>query len=362
MKIGKIEIEHGLVLAPMESITDLPFRLICKRMGAELVYTEFIASEALIRNVEQSKRKMNFLDEERPVAVQIFGSKNESMCDSAKMAEDSGADIVDINFGCWVKKVVNNNAGAAFLKTPGKMADMVNAVVNSVSIPVTAKTRLGWDDNSIVIVDTAQMLEQAGVSALAVHCRTRAMGMTGKADWNWIPKIKEKIKIPVILNGDVNTPKDCKRAFETSGCDAVMVARAAIGNPFIFKSMKDYLTTGNLTLVTVREKIETCLGHLRFSMEYKGDRKGILEFRKNYSGYLKGLYNSSHIRQKLVLMETYNEIEIALNEYHDFLLEKDRLGDINIDKVSQNINTDYTNSGILEIPDYDYQTCPPVNY
>jgi len=328
MKIGNIEIEHGLILAPMESVTDLPFRLICKKMGAELVYTEFIASEALIRDVEKSIRKMKILDVERPVAVQIFGSKTESMCRSAKMVEDSGADIVDINFGCWVKKVVNNEAGAAFLKCPEKMADMVGAVVNSVSIPVTAKTRLGWDSNSIVIVETAKMLEKAGVSALAVHCRTRAMGMSGKADWSWIPKVKENLNIPVILNGDVNTPEDCKRAFETVKCDAVMVARGAIGNPFIFREMKEYLLSGTIIKTSVREKIDTCLEHLRISMEYKGVRKGIIEFRKNYSGYLKGMFGSSAVRQKLVLMESYDDIKNTLADFYEELVKNNKIDDI----------------------------------
>jgi len=186
MTIGKINIENGLLLAPMEGITDLPFRIICKRMGADLVYTEFIASDALIRDAEKSKRKMEIIDEEHPVSIQIFGANKDAMCHSAKMIEDSGGDIVDINFGCWVKKVVNNNAGAAFLKEPKKMADMAKAVVESVSIPVTIKTRLGWDSDSIVIVEAAQMLEQAGISAIAVHCRTRAMAMHGHADWKWI--------------------------------------------------------------------------------------------------------------------------------------------------------------------------------
>ncbi len=322
MKIKDIKFKHGLVLAPMEGLTDLPFRIICKRMGAELVYTEFIASEALIRDVSRSISKMKIVDDERPVAVQIFGSKIESMCQSAKMAEDAGADILDINFGCWVKKVVNNNAGAAFLKCPDKMADMVDAVVNSVSIPVTAKTRLGWDSDSIVIVETAQMLEKAGVSALAVHCRTRAMGMSGTADWSWIPKVKEKVKIPVILNGDVNTPEDCKRAFDMTGCDAVMVGRSAIGNPFIFNSMKQYLLSGKIITTNERERIDTCLEHLRLSISYKGKLKGILEFRKHYTGYLKGLYDSSNVRQKLVLMESYTEIEKTLNEFHDFLMKR----------------------------------------
>ncbi|MFC2131588.1 tRNA dihydrouridine synthase DusB [Bacteroidota bacterium] len=325
MTIGKINIENGLLLAPMEGITDLPFRIICKKMGADLVYTEFIASDALIRDAEKSKRKMEIIDEEHPVSIQIFGANVEAMCHSAKMIEDSGGDIVDINFGCWVKKVVNNNAGAAFLKEPKKMAEMAKAVVESVSIPVTVKTRLGWDFDSIVIVEAAQMLEQAGISAIAVHCRTRAMAMHGHADWNWIPKVKEKVNIPVILNGDVVTPEDTKKAFDTTGCDAVMIGRAAVGNPFIFRDVKEFLRTGIKRIPSVRERIDTCLDHLKLSMKYKGDPRGLYEFRKHYSGYLKGLYHGSNTRQKLVLMESYKEIKETLNEFYNFLEKEDRL-------------------------------------
>ena len=192
MKIGNINIDNGLVLAPMEGVTDLPFRILCKKMGADLVYTEFIASDAIVRDVERSFKKMKIIDEERPVAVQIFGANPSAMARAAQIIEDSGADIVDINFGCWVKKVVNNNAGAAFLKAPQKMKNMVETVVKSVKIPVTAKTRIGWDNDSIVIEDVAKMLEDVGVSALAIHCRTRAQGMHGHADWSWIPKVKDK--------------------------------------------------------------------------------------------------------------------------------------------------------------------------
>ena len=328
MTIGKINIEKALILAPMEGVTELPFRIICKRMGADHVYTEFIASDAIVRDVEKSIRKMKFIEEERPISVQIFGSDENAMCKSAQYIEASGADIVDINFGCWVTRVVNNNSGAAFLKEPERMMGMAAAVAKSVSIPVTAKTRLGWDSNSINIVEVAQMLEQAGMAAIAVHCRTRAMSTKGKADWTWIPKIKEKIKIPVILNGDVESPEDVKTAFDSTGCDAVMIGRASIGNPFIFRNTKDYLKEGHYTEATVRERIDTLLEHLALSLQYKSMDKGIREFRKHYSGYLKGLHGSSSIRQKLVLMDSLLEIEETLNSYHDYLIEG---GNINIE-------------------------------
>ncbi|MFP4528765.1 MAG: tRNA dihydrouridine synthase DusB [Candidatus Kapaibacterium sp.] len=327
MKIGdKINIERGLLLAPMEGITDLPFRIICRRLGADIVYSEFIASEALIRDAEKSKRKMEVVDSERPVAVQIFGSDPEVMARSAQMVEAAGADILDINFGCWVKKVVNNLAGAALLKDLDAMARITEACANAVSIPVTVKTRLGWDKQSIVIEDAARRIESAGARALAVHCRTRDMAMRGEADWSWIPRIKGAVSIPVILNGDVRTPEDAGRAFAETGCDAVMIGRAAVGNPFLFKKARRYLETGEVPPpVTVRERIEVCLEHLRLTIEYKGFPRGMYEFRKHYSGYLRGLYDASAIRRKLVEMEDLAEIERTLGDYYEYLVGEDRL-------------------------------------
>ncbi|TAL69441.1 MAG: tRNA dihydrouridine synthase DusB [Bacteroidetes bacterium] len=323
MKIGNINIERPLFLAPMEGVTDLPFRVICKRMGAGLVYTEFIASEALIRNVKRSLDKMSMLDEERPVSVQIFGDKIDSMIESAKICEDTGADIVDINFGCWVKKVVNNNAGAAFLKEPERLADMAEKVAQSINVPLTVKTRIGWDKNSIKILKVTELLNDTKVAAFAVHCRTREQGMMGDADWSWLPRVKEIAKMPVILNGDILTPKDVKRAFEETGCDAVMVARGAIGNPFIFKNSVKLLDTGILQEEpTAEERIETCLEHLRLTIEYKGFPRGLHEFRKHYSGYLKGLYNNSTVRQQVVVMESYEEVELRLKEYVEELTQE----------------------------------------
>ncbi|MDQ1264955.1 MAG: tRNA-dihydrouridine synthase [Bacteroidota bacterium] len=324
--IGKYKFSKALFLAPMEGATDLPFRVMCKRRGADLVYSEFIASEALIRDSSKSFFKMNIAEEERPVAIQIFGGNIESMVQSASIVEDSGADILDINFGCWVKKVVNHNAGAAFLKHPEQMAEMAAAVASRVSIPITVKTRLGWDKDTIVIEQAAQMLEQAGISALAVHCRTRDMGFKGNADWSWIPKIKQAVNIPVILNGDVTSPQDVDRAFEETGCDAVMIGRAAMGNPFIFKAAKEYLNTGaRLPEPDAEERINSCIEHFELNLEYKGYPRGLLEFRKHYSGYLKGLYNASSVRQKLVLMDNPAEIKAELFEYLEYLRKLERM-------------------------------------
>jgi len=336
MKIGKIEINKGLLLAPMEGVTDLSFRIICRRLGADIVYTEFIASEALIRDVKKSLDKMKIMDEERPVAVQIFGSNVNSMVQSAKMVEDSGADFLDINFGCWVKKVVNNDSGAAFLKDPHRLADMADAVASSVTIPVTAKTRLGWDSDSIVIEETSRLLEQTKIAGLTVHCRTRQMGMKGDADWSWIDRIRPHFSKALILNGDVRTPVDAQRAFDSTSCDAVMIGRAAIGNPFIFFRTRQMLDNGSVTAEpTIDERIGICLQHFGLDIEFKGLQRGILEFRKHYAGYLKGMFSASAVRQKLVLMTDKNEIEETLRSYLDSL-HKHNITSIDYDYPSEN--------------------------
>jgi len=320
MGICKIKVNKGVLLAPMEGVTDQSFRIICRRMGADIVYTEFIAAEGLIREAAKSFRKMEIVDEERPVGVQIFGGNIDSMIQSARIVEESGADFLDINFGCWVPKVVRHNAGAAMLKEPHKMAEMAEAIVKTVSFPVTVKTRLGWDKDSIVITDTAKLLEDAGIQALTVHCRTREVGMSGPADWSWLSKVKEVVSIPVFLNGDVNSAIDAKRAFDETGCDAVMIGRAAIGNPFIFRDIKNYINNGTEPqAVTHDESIDVCIEHLKLNFESKGFPRGINEFRKHYSGYLKGMYNSHPIRQELVLMDSLDLIVEKLEEYRAYL-------------------------------------------
>ncbi len=320
MQIGHVHVDNGILLAPMEDVTDLPFRVICKRYGADIVYTEFISSEGLIRDARRSLEKLRLHPEERPVSIQIFGGNLDVMVEAAKMAADAGPDFIDINFGCWVKNVVARNAGAALLKEPLQMQALTKAIVDAVDMPVTVKTRLGWSKDSIVIEDVARMLEDVGAAALTVHCRTRDMGHDGDADWTWIPKIKQVVNIPVILNGDVKTPQDVKRAFDTTGADAVMIGRAAIGHPFLFKRAKEYLATGvEPTEVPHREKIQTCLEHLRLELEYKPERRAIHEFRKHYGGYLKGLRNNSFARQDVVRMEHYAEIEERLLQFADEL-------------------------------------------
>ena len=321
MKIGSVEVEQGILLAPMEDVSDLPFRVVCRRLGADIVYTEFISSEGLVRDARRSVEKLDIAEEERPVAIQIFGGDIPTMVGAAQIAEQSNPDFIDINCGCWVKNVVARNAGAGLLRHPQRMADMTRALVDAVKLPVTVKTRLGWDPNSIVIVEVAKMLEDAGAAALTVHCRTRDMGHSGSADWSWIPRIKQVVSIPVILNGDVNTAQDVKRAFDETGCDAVMIGRAAISNPFIFREAQEFMRSGiEAASASVEERVATCLEQLRMTIERSGNEKRTcMQFRKFYSGYLKGLYMASSARRDLVLTETFTQVEDRLWHYVRFL-------------------------------------------
>ena len=324
LKIGKNEFANAILLAPMEGITDLPFRMICKELGADIVYTEFVASEALIRDVPKSFRKIVLNEKERPVAIQIFGNNPERMAMAAKIAQEEGADFVDINYGCWVKKVVNNNAGAALMKTPELMAEITNQCVNAVNVPVTVKTRLGWDSRNINIYEIAKMQEQAGASAITVHCRTREQKITGNADWSHIPQIKANITIPLILNGDIMTPELALKAMQTEGADAIMIARGAVGNPFLFREAKQIINGSEPKEPTVRERIDFCIKHLRLNIEVKGEH-GLVEFRKHYSGYLRGMFSAREIRQKLVVANNFEEILVFFDEYYDYLKSMQRL-------------------------------------
>jgi tRNA-dihydrouridine synthase B len=319
--IGKINIDKAILLAPMEDVTDVSFRLICRELGADVVYTEFVNSEGLIRASEKTHKKLEIVEEERPVGIQIYGGNIESMVGGARIAEAENPDIIDINAGCWVKNVVGNGAGSALLKDPPYLQKLVSEIVNSVSLPVSVKTRLGWDENSIQIIEIAKRLEDSGIKALTVHCRTRKMGHKGEAHWDWIPKIKDVVKIPVILNGNVLTAYDVKSAFDKTGADGVMIARGAIGNPWIFKEAKELLAGGRIsTVINEETKIQTCLKHLRLAIKIKGERRGVIEHRKFYSGYLKGLYNVSQIRQTLMLQTEYNTVEEILLKYLDDLI------------------------------------------
>ncbi|HLX12248.1 MAG TPA: tRNA dihydrouridine synthase DusB [Bacteroidota bacterium] len=292
---------QAVLLAPMEDVTDIAFRLICKRLGADIVYTEFVNSEGLIRNSEKTKQKMVFLEEERPFGIQIYGGGEQSMEQGARMAEELHPDIIDINCGCWVKNVVGQGAGASLLLDPPRMCAIVSSVVKSVNIPVTVKTRLGWDSHSINIVEIAKMIESSGAQALTIHCRTRAQGHQGEPDYSWIPAVKAAVSIPIIVNGGIISPQAAKEAFDKTGCDGVMIARGAIHDPWIFREVKHFLATGELLpKPTFEERIELLFEHLRLSVRYKGERRGVIEFRKHYAGYLSGLPNISKVRTELM--------------------------------------------------------------
>ncbi len=301
MRIGEIDIERPLLLAPMEDVSDLPFRLICKRMGADIVYTEFVNSDGLVRGSDKTKRKMTFLDEERPVGIQIYGGDIAAMEGAAHMAEEMDPDLIDINCGCWVRDVAMRGAGAGLLRDLPKMERLASAVVKAVRKPVTLKTRLGWDAESIRIVDVARMCESVGVRALTIHCRTREQGHKGGVDYSWIPKVKAAVSIPIIVNGDITTPQGVKEAFEATGADGVMIGRGAISNPWLFRQAKHFLQTGRLLPEpTVQERVELLKEHLRLAVEYKGERTGVIELRKHYAGFLRGMPNVSKVRMELM--------------------------------------------------------------
>lgn len=305
MKIGSLDLGNKpLLLAPMEDVTDSPFRTICRRKGASIVYTEFISSEAIIRDSDSAMHKMDFSEEERPFGVQIFGGREEAMEGAAKVAETNDPDVVDINFGCPVYKIVKKGAGSACLKDLDLMERMAGSVVDAVeSKPVTVKTRLGWDDRTIRIQEAALMLQKLGVKALTVHARTRCQKYKGNARWEWLKKLKNTpgLEIPVIGNGDVTSPQDAKRMFDETGVDGVMIGRGAIGNPWIFEHTHHYLDTGELLPEpTVTERLELCAEQLRRSVDHHGERYGVIIMKKHYGQYLKGVHNSRHLRAKIM--------------------------------------------------------------
>lgn len=309
------DFKNKILLAPMEDVTEPPFRLICKRLGADILYTEFISSEGLIRDARKAREKLFFYEEERPIAIQIFGGLEESMDKAAQISESANPDFIDINCGCWVKDVALRGAGAGLLRDLPKMQRIAESVMKNVSLPVTLKTRLGWDENSIVILEVAKIMEDIGIQALTVHCRLRSQGNKGEADWNWVKRIKDAgIKIPIILNGNVKTPEDVKFVFENYEPDAVMIGQGAIHNMWIFKQAKDYMTKGSYEEPSIEEKINVCMEHLRLNVETKGEPKGIIEFRKFYSGYLRNLPDVSKFRMQLMTPLTLNESIAKLEE------------------------------------------------
>lgn len=322
MKIGPLDLgDKPLLLAPMEDVTDSPFRTICRRKGAGIVYTEFISSEAIIRDSDIAMHKMDFQEEERPFGVQIFGGREEAMEGAAQIAEQNNPDVVDINFGCPVYKIVKKGAGSACLKDLAMMERMAGTVVDAVqSKPVTVKTRLGWDDRTIRIQEVGLMLQKLGVKALTVHARTRCQKYKGDARWEWLKKLKNTpgLEIPIIGNGDVTSPQDARRMFDETGVDGVMIGRGAIGNPWIFEHTRHYLETGELLPEpTVAERLELCAEQLRRSVEHHGERYGVIIMKKHYGQYLKGVHNSRHLRSEIMKeseMEPILELMLKFKE------------------------------------------------
>jgi nifR3 family TIM-barrel protein len=316
IKIGKIELQtFPLLLAPMEDVSDPPFRAVCKKNGADLMYTEFISSEGLIRDAIKSRQKLDIFEEERPVGIQIFGGDEDAMAMSARIVDTVQPDLLDINFGCPVKKVVCKGAGAAVLKDVDLMIRLTKAVIKSTTVPVTVKTRLGWDFDSINIIEVAERLQDVGVQALAIHGRTRSQLYKGEADWSWIEKVKNnpRIHIPIFGNGDIDSPEKALEYKNKYGIDGIMIGRAAIGYPWFFREVKHYFATGEkLAPPTLEERMDVIRQHLNASVKWKGPRVGIFEMRRHYANYLKGIQNIKPLRSQLVLMNTMEEVEEAL--------------------------------------------------
>lgn len=322
-KIGNVEIKNNVVLAPMAGICNSAFRRIIKEMGCGLLYAEMVSDKALVYDNEKTKEMLYMTEEERPIAQQIFGSSKESFVEAAKIVEETmHPDIIDINMGCPVPKVaLRAQAGAALLKSPDKIYDIVSSVVKEVNVPVTVKIRSGWDKNSINAITVAKLCEKAGASAITVHPRTRAQAYTGNADWSVIKDVKENVSIPVIGNGDIKSAKDAKRMIDETGCDAVMIGRAALGNPYLIKQVITYLESGKmLEAQKPIDKMKTCLKHFDYLLRIKPEKVAVLEMRTHAAYYLKGLPNASFVKQKLYMLKTKEEFVNLINEYMTSLI------------------------------------------
>lgn len=318
VKIGNIALPaFPLLLAPMEDVSDPPFRAVCKDNGADLMYTEFISSEGLIRNAIKSRHKLDIFDYERPIGIQIFGGDEDSLSLAAKIVDVTNPDLLDINFGCPVKKVACKGAGAGVLKDIELMVRLTSAVVKSTNLPVTVKTRLGWDEESKNIEEVAERLQDCGIKALSIHGRTRNQMYKGNADWTLIAKVKEnpRIQIPIFGNGDIDSPQKALAYKERFGVDGIMIGRAAIGYPWIFREIKHYLSTGQIPKgPTLEERVSVCKQHLIKSVEWKGPVVGINEMRRHYANYLKGLPNIKEYRNRLVTLPSCKEVLSVLDE------------------------------------------------
>ena len=318
VKIGNIELGNfPLLLAPMEDVSDPPFRAVCKEHGADVMYTEFISSEGLIRDAAKSTQKLDIFEYERPIGIQIFGSNIDSMKQATEITSSANPDIIDINYGCPVKKVACKGAGAGILQDIPKMVEMTAEIVKSTHLPVTVKTRLGWDDNTKYIEEVAERLQDVGIKALSIHGRTRKQMYKGDADWTLIGNIKNnpRVTIPIFGNGDIDSPEKAKRYKETYGVDGIMIGRATIGNPWIFNEIKQYIETGlKLEPPTISERVDVCKRHFEFGIKWKGDVLGIVEMRRHYSNYFKGISHFKDYRTRLVSTMDQNEIIAILDE------------------------------------------------
>lgn len=321
LKIGDIELNpRALFLAPMEDVTDPSFRYICKQFGADVVYTEFISSDGLIRDGAKSLAKLDIYDYERPIGIQIYGHLIDAMVESAIIAEKANPDFIDINFGCPVKKIARRGAGAGMLCNIPLMVEMTTAIVKAVKTPVTVKTRLGWDDDSRNIESIALQLQDAGIKALTIHGRTRAQMYKGKADWTLIGKVKNnpRITIPIIGNGDIISPEGAKEAFDSYNVDGIMIGRSAVGRPWIFRDIKHYLETGELAEpLSLSEKVDLAKLHFQKSLEFKGEHVGVFEMRRHFSNYFKGLPDFKETRLRLVTETDTEKIPLILEEVRE---------------------------------------------
>ena len=318
LKIGNVELNNNIILGPMAGLTDRPFRIICEKYNPGLVVTEMVSSKALFYDDSKTKLLLNTKNEKRPISVQIFGSDIESMKYATKyLCENKIPDIIDINMGCPAPKVTKNGDGSKLLLDLKKVEEIVKSVVEVSTVPVTVKIRKGWDQEHIVAVEAAKIIERAGASAITIHGRTRSEFYSGNADWDIIKKVKESVNIPVIGNGDVKTPEDAKKMLEETKCDGVMISRGSLGNPWIFEQVNDYLNTGKYRIIDLKEKRKVLLDHINLEVEEKGEVTGIKEMRKHVCFYIKGEKNASEIRDKINHLDTKIEVEDAINEYFD---------------------------------------------
>ena len=328
MKIGNIEFgPRPVFLAPMEDVTDIGFRLLCKRFGASMVYTEFVSAEALIRDVKSTQQKLNISDEERPVGIQIYGRDIDAMIEAAKIVEQAGPDLIDLNFGCPVKKVAGKGAGAGMLQNIPKMLEITRKVVDAVKLPVTVKTRLGWNHEQLIITDLAEQLQDCGIQALTIHGRTRSQMYTGQADWTLIGEVKRnpRIHIPIIGNGDITSAEEAKAAFDTYGVDAIMIGRATFGRPWIFKEVRDYLDETGEKPLTFDEKLDILIEQLRINVARIDEKRGILHTRRHLAAtpLFKGIPNFRQTRIAMLRAETMDDLLAILEDIRTLLSDKD---------------------------------------